>query len=322
VEVQAENREEGFQVLLVVLGDHRYLADNPENPVVVIHRQDFQADVNQVVQVDLVDFHQDKDLPVDILVDVLPFPFRVVNQQAGLVQEQAQVVTHPAVRVEDFHRHQVVDILVADLVRKDIRAEGQENQKDPVIPVGDREDFPADRLEVLEVTPGEHKSLEAQEVDILVEGQGLNIQRVVKDLIVVQVLKDLAGITGQVDQVGIPEDLKVLEVNKAQVEHLAAATLVLDQEATQVDQEHKNQAVIQVVPALKDRVDIQAVQASKEQEVSQEDQVLKDQVDIQAGQVHKDRVGIQAAQASKDQEVSRVDQVRKDQVDSQLHQAQ
>jgi len=308
VEVQAANREEGFQVLLgdihpaqarlEVPEDHRYPEDHPENPVVVIHRQDFQADVNQVVQVDLVDFHRDKALPVDIPVDVPPFPFRVVNQQTGLVQERAQVVTHPA--VEDFHRDQVVDILAVDLVRKDlpdIRAEGQESQKGLVIP--------ADKL--LEVIPAEYKNLEVQEVDILVEGQGLDIQRMVKDLIVVQVLKDLAGITDQADQAGIRdrEDLKVLEVSRAQVEHLAAATLVLDQEAIQVDQEHKNQAAIQVVPALKDRVGTQAVQASKGQEGSQ---VRKDQVDIQADQVHKD------------QEVSQVDQARKDQVDFQVDQ--
>jgi len=268
VEVQAANREEGFQVLLgdihpaqarpEVPEDHRYPADNPENPVVVIHRQDFQADVNQVVQVDLVDFHRDKALPVDIPVDVPPFPFRVVNQQTGLVQERAQVVTHPA--VEDFHRDQVVDILAVDLARKDlpdIRAEGQENQKGLVIPVDNREDFLADKL--LEVIPAEYKNLEVQEVDILVEGQGLDIQRMVKDLIVVQVLKDLAGITDQADQAGTRdrEDLKVLEVSRAQVEHLAAATLVLDQEAIQ--NQHKNQAAIQVVPALKDRVGTQAV---------------------------------------------------------------
>jgi hypothetical protein len=320
VEVQAESREEGFQVLLVdihpaqarleVPEDHKYLADNPENPVVVIHRQDFQADVNQVVQVDLADFHRDKALPVDIPVDVPPFPFRVVNQQIGLVQERAQVVTHPAVQVEDFHQDQVVDILAVDLVRKDllnIRAEGQESQKGLVIPVDDREDSLADRL--LEVIPVEYKNLEVQEADILVEGQGLDIRRMVKDLIVVQVLKDLADqadIRDREDQA----DLKVLEVSKAQVEHLAAATLVLDQEAIQVDREHKNQAVTRVVPALKDRVGTQAVQASKGQEGFQVDQVRKDQVDIQAGQVHKD------------QEVSQVDQVRKDQADFQLDQAQ
>lgn len=265
------------------------------HPVVQVHPEDFHQD--QVVDILVADL-ADKGLPVDILVGVPQFPFQVVNRQGGLVQEQVQVVSHPVVQVHpDFHQDKVVDILVADLVDLlDIQAEDQKSQKGLDIPADDRVvDIPADKL--LEVISTEHKSLEAREVDILVEDQGLDIQEMVKDLVVVQVLKDQVGIQDQEDQA----DLKVLEVSKAQ--HLAEVILVLDQEAfqvrqadIQVDQEHKDQAVIQVVPARKDQVDIQAVH--------------KDRVDIQADQVNK---GQEVSQVRKGRADIQVDRVRKDQ---------
>lgn len=202
---------EDFQVLPVVIHlEVRpvvpvYQEVNPVGNLVVIHLADhraFQVDVQEVLnQADNnpEGFHLDKDRLVDIQADDPRFRFRAVNQP-------------------------VVDILVADLVAKDQVAKDQ------------AEDIPVDRL--LEVIPVEHKSLVAREVDILVEGQAQAIQEVLKDLVVVQVLRDQVDIRDQEHRAA----LKVLEVSRAQVEQLTV-TLVLDlkhQEAIQVDQVRKD----------------------------------------------------------------------------------
>lgn len=172
------------------------LADR-EN-LVVIHLADqghraFQEGVQEVlnqVGSNPEDFHQAKDLLVDIQAGDPLFHFQAVNQQ-------------------------VVDILVAGLAAKD--------QVVFQVIKDQAEDIPVDRL--LEVILVQDRSLVARELDILVEGQALVIQEVLRDLAVVQVLRDQADIQDQEDQAA----LKVLEVSKAQVEHLPAVTLVLDQ---------------------------------------------------------------------------------------------
>lgn len=315
------------QVHLEDLKDQELPVDNLEGPV-VIHQdhqdfQDAQAVLNQVGS--SLPFHRVKDLPVDILVDDRQFHFRAVNQQED--QEQVPVKVYQVDQVDDqrdFRQDQAVAILVADLVGKhregfqvdkdlpDSQAVGpaKGNQKVPDIPAVGRvdkdqvEDIPADKL--LEVIPVEHRSLVAREVDILVEGREPAILEVLKDLAVVQVLKNQADIL---------EVLEVLEVSKAQVKYLPAAILVLDQErkdqkVTQVAQDRKGRAVIRVDQARRDQKDIQ---------VDQEEH--KGQKDIQVDQgEHKDQEAIQAAQVRKDQEEFQVDQLRKDQEDFQVDQ--
>lgn len=294
-EVLVQNQEEDFQVLLVDI--HRVLhpVDNPENRV--IHPDHpFQVNVRVVNQVgNNLDFHRANNHPVGILVDVPRFLFRVANQRADLVQDIHPLPVHRVGQVrdqEDFHRDQDQGILAADLVAKhqvfqvdqDFQAVDLVNQK--VL------DIPVDKL--LEVIPVKHKSL-VREVDILVKGQVLAIQEVLRDLAVVQVLKDQADIQDQ-------EDLKVLEVRKA---HLAEVFLQLDQElkdqeAIQVDQEDKDQEVIRVVRAVqlrKDQAAILADQDRKGQEASLAVQVLKDQKDSQVDQVRRDQKDFQAGQA-------------------------
>lgn len=325
--------------------DQERLLDNLEGPV-AIHQdhqdhQDFQGAQAVLNQVGSLAFHRVKDPPVDTLVDDHQFHFRAVNQQED--QEQVPVVkVYRVDQVDDqrgFRQDQAVAILVADLVGKhqesfqvdkdlpNTQAVGpaKENQKVPDILAvgqvdkGQVEDIPADKL--LEVIPVEHKSLVVREVDILVEGQELAILEVLKDLAVVQVLKDQADI------------LEVLEVSKAQVEHLPAVILVLDQErkdqvATRVVQDRKGQAIIRVDQARKDQKDIQVDQERKDQEAIQADQVrkeefqvnqlCKDQEDFQVDQEHKAQEDFQVDQEHKGQEDSQVDQERKGQEDFQV----
>lgn len=292
-EVLVQNQKEDFQVLPV---DILYPVDNPvENRVVIHPDQDhhFQVNARVVAQVDSnLDFHRVNNHPMDTLADVPRFPFRAANQQADLVQDiHPADVAHRVDQVrdqEDFHRDQVLGILAADLVDKhqifqvdkDIQAVDPVNKKVP--------DIPVDRL--LEVIPVKHKSL-VREVDILVEDQALAIQEVLRDLAVVQVLKDQVDIRDQ-------EDLKVLEVSKARVEHLAEVILLLDQglkdqggirvdqeaiRAVRVDRLRKDQAVI--LADRKDQEATQAVQVRKDREVSLAVQLLKDQKDFQVDQV-------------------------------------
>lgn len=214
-------------VRLVAPGYQEVLVDNlaDRGNLVVIHlagrdHRDFQVGVqeelNQVGR-NPKDFHQARDLLVDIRADDHRFHFRAVNQQVG-------------------------DIPVADQVAKDQVGFQVVRHQAEDIPVGKLlEVIPADRLpEVIPV----HRSLVVQELDILVEGQVLAIQEVLRDLAVVQVLRDQVGIQDQED----PADLKVLEVSKVQVERLPVVTLVLDQvlkdqEAIQVGQVYKNQMI-------------------------------------------------------------------------------
>lgn len=296
-----QNREEDFQEVPVdihlVLEDQEVLVD-----LVVIHpdHQDFLVDVQAVSN---LDFRRVRDRLVDILADVPLFHFQEVSQRAGRVQvdiHQVQVV-HQAGRVhdqEDFQQDQVLGILVADLVdqdfpgkdRPDIRAvdPDKKNQEALVIPVDDLVD--KDRMEdilvakLLEVIPAEVRNLVAREVDILVEGPVLAIQEVVRDLAVVQVLKDQADI----------QDREVLEVNQAQVERLV--------EVIQADQEHKDQEVIRVVQVRKDPVAIPV--DHKVQEATQVSQAHKVQEATQVGQAHKDQEEVQVGQVRKDQDNS------------------
>lgn len=225
-----------MQVHLEVL-EVQELLDNLGDLEMVIQqdRQDFrdvQAVLNQVDSSRV--FNRVKDLLMDILADDRQFHFRAVNQQ----EDQERVKARRVDRVDDqkgFRQDQVVDILAADLVDKhqagfqmdkemDIQAGGpaKENQKVLDILVGGQvdkdqvEDIPADKL--LEVIPVEHRNLVAREVDILVKGQELAILEVLKDLAVVQVLRDQVDI----------QDRELLEVSKAQVEHLPASILALN----------------------------------------------------------------------------------------------
>lgn len=311
MEVLVQNRETDFQVLLVDIHRALHPEDNPENQMVIHPGQDlhFQVNVQGVNQVGSnLDFQRVNSHRVGILVDVPRFPFRAANQQADLVQD-----IHPAVPVhqvgqvrdqEDFHRDQVLGILTADLVGKhqvfqvdkDIRVVDPVSQKVP--------DIPADKL--LEVIPVKHKDL-VQEVDILVEDQAMAIQEVLRDLVVAQVLKDQTDIQDQ-------EDLKVLEVSKAQVDHLAEVILLLDQEL-------KDQEAIQVNKDLKDQEAIQVVRAAqlrKDRVVILADQDHKGQEATRANQDHKGQEAFLAAQHLKDQKDSQVDQVHRDQEDSQV----
>lgn len=247
-EVLALNQEEDFQACPVDI--HLALEDleNQEGRVVIHQvRQDFQVHNQVGNQVGNLDFHLVKALPVDTLVDDLPSHFRAVNQQADLVQEQVgihldQVHQRDLVHQEDFQQGQAQDILVAGLVGKhqavfqvgkdllDIRV--MDNQKLQAILVHDRagkdqaEDIPNRFLEAI---PVECRSLVAQKVDILVEDQAVAIQEVLRDLAVVQVLRDQVDI----------QDRVALEV---QVDHLPAVTLVLNQE----DRDQKAIRVAQV----------------------------------------------------------------------------
>lgn len=243
------------QVHLEVLEGQELLGDKM---VIQQDRQDFQdvqAGLSQVGSSRA--FHRVKDLLMDIPADDRRFHFQAVNQQ----EDQERVKSHRVNQVDDqkaFRRDQVVDILVAGLVDKhqagfkmdkgllDIQAGDpvKGNQKVLDILVGGRvdkdrvEDIPADKL--LEVIPVEHRNLVALEVDILVEGQELAILEVLKDLAVVQVLRDQVDI----------QDRELLEVSKAQVDHLPAAILALnqkrkDQEVSRVVRAHNNQDAIQ-----------------------------------------------------------------------------
>lgn len=346
MEVLALNQEENFQVRPVDIHLVQvYLEDPEEKPGsmrnqedrMVIHlvhqdRQDFQADVQAVDnnlgdnnQVDNnLDFHPAKGLPVDILGDVPPFHFRAVNQQADL--EQVQVGIHLAGQVhqpgrvhdqEDFQRGQVLDILVAGLmgkhqaifqVDKDLPDIRVDSQKVPDILVHDR--VGKDQTEDI---PVEYKGLVVREVDILVEGQALDIQEVLRDLVVVQVVRDQVGIQDRVA-------LKDLEVSKVQVKHLPAVILEVnrkdrDQEAIQVAQARKDQEAISVAQVLKDhQVAILVSQAHKNQTGIQEVQGRKDQEDFQVDQVdqfRKDQENFLVDQVRKDQKIFQVDQERK-----------
>jgi len=197
VEEPAQNQD--FQVLPEDIHQvQEHLKDQEDNLKDQVVHQDFQ-DVQAVFNQggNSLAFHRIKDLLVDILVDDHQFHFQAVNQQ----EDQEQVpVEHQLDQVDDqkdFQQGQVVDILVVDLgnhrvgfqVDKDlpdIRVVSPENPKVLDILVVGRVD-----QAVLEAIPVGHRNLVAREMDILVEGQELEI---FKDLAVVQVLKDQVDI--------------------------------------------------------------------------------------------------------------------------------